>query len=213
MTAYTVVTIATADGARSEETGRALAERLGYRYVNEDVIARAAELAGVTPEEIARAEHSEPLLTRLMSSMAGMVWADGSWLPDADMALDQTPAYRAMIRAAIDQVASAGRAVIVAHGAGMQLAGRSEVLRVWVTASPEVRAARIAEQHGISRAAARRRVEKGDAERAAYLRRFYEVKDERASSYDLVVSTDRLTPTAAARIIAGAAREPEPEYA
>ena len=184
MSDFSVVTVATADGARSEETGHALAERLGYRYVNEDVVARAAELAGVTPEEIERAEHSEPLLARLMNAMVGVMWVEGGWLP-ADAPIDRTPAYRAMIRAAIDQVAAAGQAVIVAHGAGVQLAGRPDVLRVWVTASPEVRAARIAEQRGSTPAEASRSLEKADAERAAYLRRFYEVREERATSYDL----------------------------
>jgi cytidylate kinase len=48
-----------------------------------------------------------------------------------------------------------------------RFSGTRDVLRVWVTASPDVRTARIAEQSGSSPAEARRTVERTDTERAA----------------------------------------------
>jgi cytidylate kinase len=93
----------------------------------------------------------------------------------------------------------------VAHGAGIQLVGRPGVLRVLVTASPAVRAARIAAERGCSVREGARLVQHTDRERAAYLRRFLGVRQEQPSDYDLVVSTDRFTPAGAADTIAHAA--------
>lgn len=204
MTARTIITIATANGAQSEETGRLVAGRLGYRLISDEILDRAAGLAGVTPEEIERAEHSRSLATRMLAALSNMAPMEGGWVPDEAYA-DRTPAYRAMIQQAILQVAAEGKAVVVAHGAGMLLAGHAEALRVFVTASPDVRAGRIAEERGCDLAEARKVVERTDRERAAYLRRFYEIKREQPFQYDLVVSTDVLTPAQAAAAIVAAA--------
>lgn len=203
MTERTIVTIATANGALSEETGRLVAEQLGYRVISDEILAVAADLAGVTPAEIEQAEHSQSLVSRMLAALGNMPAMEGAWMPDEAHA-DCTPAYRAMIRAAILQIAAEGKAVIIAHGAGMLLAGRPEALRVFVTASPDVRARRIAEALGSSPADARNVVERTDRERAAYLRRFYEIKSEQPFQYDLVVSTDTLMPAQAAAAIAAA---------
>jgi hypothetical protein len=45
--ARTVVCISHAAGAGGEEVGRLVAERLGFLYVNEEIVARAAAKGGV----------------------------------------------------------------------------------------------------------------------------------------------------------------------
>ena len=95
--------------------------------------------------------------------------------------------------------------MIVSHAASFALADQPAVLRVLVTASPETRRQRIAESEGIDGKLADKRVIETDRARADYLQRFYQVKQELPTHYDLVVSTDRLTPVEAAAVIATAA--------
>jgi cytidylate kinase len=110
-----------------------------------------------------------------------------------------------LIRAAIHEVAQAGAAVIVAHAASMALAGSEGVLRVLVTASPAVRAARLVAAQGLEQAPAEAAVASSDRERRDYLKRFYSVKEELPTHYDLVVNTDVLSAEQAAAIIVAAA--------
>jgi cytidylate kinase len=112
---------------------------------------------------------------------------------------------RAFIREAIQAAAARGSVVIGAHAASFALAGNEGTLRVLVTASPETRAQRIAAQRGLDEAEARREVRDGDAERADYLQRFYGVRSELPTQYDLVINTDALSHEDAARVVAQAA--------
>jgi CMP/dCMP kinase len=86
------------------------------------------------------------------------------------------------------------------------LGGRPEVLRVFVTASPKTRAARLSRESGLDERAAAKSVEESDKERARYLERFYQVRHEMPVHYDLTLNTDLMTPATAAALIAQAAR-------
>jgi cytidylate kinase len=120
--------------------------------------------------------------------------------------VERTEAVRDLIRQAVVAAADEGDVVIVSHAASYALAGRQDVLRVLVTASPATRARRIADVEGLDGKDADRRLVESDRARADYLRRFYRVRHELPTDYDLVVSTDRLTPDEAAGLIAAAAR-------
>ncbi len=80
-----------------------------------------------------------------------------AWSPDVAPFTDPSLVYRALIQDVIGQTAAAGDAVIVAHGASILLARMPGVLRVLVTASPGVRAERIAAERGCGAKEATRR--------------------------------------------------------
>ncbi len=73
MSAHRVITIATATGALAEETGCLPAERLGLRYVNEQIVEWAAEQAGVPRETVDQVEHTQPLVTRILQALATLI--------------------------------------------------------------------------------------------------------------------------------------------
>jgi cytidylate kinase len=92
--------------------------------------------------------------------------------------------------------------VLVAHAASYALADRDDVLRVLVTASAQTRSERVAESEDIDPRKAAKKVAESDKGRTVYLQRFYSVKHEQQTDYDLVLNTDRLTTETAARAIA-----------
>jgi cytidylate kinase len=114
----------------------------------------------------------------------------------------QSDDFRGLIRTAIEETAAECDCVIVAHAASVALSKRAGTLRVLVTASPETRARRMAKAKGIDERAAVKLVEESDAGRADYLKRFYGLRAEPPTLYDLVVNTDRLSLEEAARLIA-----------
>jgi cytidylate kinase len=178
-----VICISHATGAEGEAVGRAVAERLGFRYVDDEVIGEAAEWAELSPAFVADAERRRPLLARMLGHVA-----------------EQTSPTRL---ASGDATRSMPTDVIVAHAASLALAGRN-VLRVLVTASPETRAGRVAAARGVDERAAARVVKDEDAARADYLKRFYGVDRELPTHFDLVVNTDVLVPGLAAELVLAA---------
>jgi cytidylate kinase len=208
--AYRVVAISPTDGSAGEELGRVVARELGFRLVNEEIVAEAAQEAGVTAEMVADVERRKSVLARLLEGLGEIGPAGAAGFTGfAAIAEDPGPnrdALRGMIRSVLEESAARGDAVIVAHAASLALGGNPDVLRVLITASPETRARRIAEAREIDDAEAGKVVARGDANRADYLKRFYGSSAELPTNYDLVINTDRVKPEDAAALILSAAR-------
>ena len=185
-----------------------MAERLGFAYVDEEIVARAAAKGGIAPEDVADAERRKRVLSRLLEEIGRGGAVDSYGIsgyagPPADV---PTPdAVRSLIQEAIEETAARGDVVIVAHAASHALSGREGVLRVLVTASATTRARRVAESRGIPEKDAEKVVKDADAARADYLRRFYGVTAEAPTQYDLVVNTDVLGIERAAELVTAAA--------
>jgi cytidylate kinase len=198
------VCISHATGAGGAAVGRAVAERLGFRYVDDEVIAEAAEWAEIDPALVADAERRKPLVARLLGHMgeggSATRLASGEWARTAPTDAD----LRVLITDVLRSFADQGSVVIVSHAASFALAGR-EVLRVLVTASDDTRARRISEAMGAGERDGARQVRKEDGARADYLKRFYAVERELPTHFDLVINTDVLTADKAADAIAAAA--------
>ncbi len=205
-----VITLARTLGAGGEEIGNLVAKELGLRYADDEIIIEAAERAGVPKETVARFEHPPGLIGRILDTMAvipldpQMYYGQALAEPVAGARLG---GYDQLIRQVIAETARRGDVLIVAHGASIALAGVPGVLRVFVTAPVEVRAAHVATQSGIDLKDATKAIESSDRERRDFLRRAYDLAHEEPANYDLVVSTETLSPEAAAVIIAAAARD------
>jgi CMP/dCMP kinase len=185
----TVICISHAEGADGGAVGRAAAERLGYTFADDAIVSEAARAAGIFAESVSYAERKEA--KRSIEVDFGRI--------------EKTEKLRELIKTAIDSAAARGRIVITSHAASYALAGREGVLRVFVTAPDETRAARIAEAEGVDAKRAAKELEESDKGRSVYLQRFYGVKNEQPTDYDLVLNTEKLGTDAAAALIAAAA--------
>jgi cytidylate kinase len=171
-----VICLSPTDGSAGREVGHLLAAQLGFRYVDDEIIVAAAEADGIFPEAVALAESNEA----------------GRRLEVDFNRFERTEVVRQRIRDAIAVTADEGNAVIIAHGASYALAGRDGILRVLITASDETRSGRLAESEGLDAKAATRLLHEADRGRAEYLKRFYDVKRELPTHYDVVLNTDKL---------------------
>lgn len=207
--AFRVVCISRDVGAGGEQLGRSVAERLGYRYVDEEIVRAAAERSGIDPESLAEVEQRQTLMRRLMTAIAESPPAMPeayALAPDLWVGPGMTEGSREMIREAVRETADQGDVVIVAHAASYVLVGRPDVLRVLVTGSVSQRSARLVADSGLDSAEAGNTVREAERARADYLRRFHDVKQELPTHYDLVVNTDRLDIEHAAALVEAATR-------
>ena len=203
--ACTVVTISRTLAAGGEEIGFTAAMELGFRYADEEIIVRAAETAGVSPETVAEIEHTPGLLTRILEAMSRTP-PDPSVSGYPALIVESRTDYQGLIETVIRQTAAEGGAVIVAHAASVPLTGMKGLLRSFVTAPSVTRIARLVREAGIGETEARKATTESDRQRREYLRRFYDVRDELPTHYDLVLNTDVLTIQAAAHLLVAAAR-------
>jgi len=190
------------------EVARGVAERLGFALVDEEIVLRAAAEAGVEPRVVADAEKRRSFMDRALGALSsntdlsyGLAGVGGFTTPEGPVSDE----LRDLIQVAIEETAVRGSAVIVSHAASHALASQPGVLRVLVTASPSIRRARVPSERDLNEKDAARAVDESDAGRADYLKRFYGVKSELPTQYDVVVNTDRLSPQEAASLIALAA--------
>jgi cytidylate kinase len=198
--AFQVVCLSAVDGSGGEQVGPLVAQRLGYRMVDDEIVAVAAREAQLDQAVVADVERRKSAIIRLLDRLGPGTAASATLGAFVTEPLDSTPAeaaLRDLIRATIGQVADAGRVVIVAHAASFALRGRRDTLRVFLTASPETRTGRLAQDA--------KQLAKLDANRADYLKRFYEVGVEQPHHYDIVLNTDHLDPAAAAAVVVGLA--------
>lgn len=202
------VCISATDGSAGDEVAKLVASGLGFQLVDEQLITRAAENAGVTPHEVADVERRRSFVRRMLeeagpaAAMAGVGFGVAI-TPDMT---SRSEDMRVLIRNAIEDVAAEGKTVIASHAASFALTGRPGVMRVLVTASPAARSRRVAQQRGVDDNEAARLVKSGDVNRRDYLKRFYDVPAELPTHYDLVVNTDRLTPDQAADLVVRASQ-------
>ncbi len=215
---YTVICISATDGSRALEVANVVGDQLGLRVIEEEIVMRAANEAGVHPQDIADVEQRKTVFSKLLDRMvvpgaardpefvrsrdaqvtAGMI---GVVLPRNPGTRRDDDELRGLIRSAIDEFMATGDAVIFSHAASHSLAGRKGVLRVMITATPSTRSARLAESLKIAAKDADAAVKRGDGNRADYLKRFYGVEQESPTQYDIVLNTDNLTPEEAAGAI------------
>jgi cytidylate kinase len=199
-----VVTISHATGAGGNTIGRTVADRLGFRYIDEEIITVAAEKEGIDAQLVADTERRRTFLERLFSGIAGAM--DPPLLGSAVLMRDANwdESLRTLIVEAIRETAERGDAVMVSHAASIPLAGRGDVLRVMITASLDTRVRRVAQAGNQPEAA--KFIKDNDVARADYFQRFYRIEHELPTHYDLVINTDMLSADEAADIIVAAAR-------
>lgn len=206
--AHRVVCISSQHGAGGVEAARVVASELGFRLIDEDIVARAAVEAGVDEGVVADTEQRRSRLVRLLEGLAS-AGAGAYGVPGGDLLAPAQPPsdeLRGMIRSVIEDTAAEGSAVIVAHAASMALAHRDDVLRVLLTAPEPTRGRRLAAILGVEEKQAVEAVRRSDAARGDYIKRFYGIGAELPTHYDLVINTDKLTPEAAAALIVQATR-------
>lgn len=190
-----------------EEIGAHVARELGFRLVNEQIVANAAEQAGVQAHVMADVEQRRSVVDRVIHELLGKAAPGGSvgLAPAVAEPAPSVESLRGLIRGVIEEIASSGDAIIVSHAASHALAARTDTLRILITAGPDTRVARVRAARKLSEKDAQKRIARGDANRADYIKRFYDVSPELPTHYDIVLNSDRLSVDQAVEIIVGAA--------
>lgn len=197
-----VICVSYASGSGGEEVARLVADRLGFLYINEEIVVSAARRGGIDRERVADEERRKGMFEGLLDYLA----EPRVEATDTPALTDDLPAeaVQEFLREAMIEVAERGSVVIGAHAASHAIGAERRTLRVLITAPSETRANRLASDEQMSVREAVKSVWRSDAARADYLKRFYGVAQELPTHYDLVINTAELSVDEAAALIAQA---------
>lgn len=190
-----IVTISHQMGAGGPDIGIALGQRLGYRYVDHELISDAVRRYGVAEEKLSHLDETKPSLFERFDT--------------------ETRHYTTVIQTTLLEFAEADNVVLMGRAGQWLLRGIPHVLRVRIIAPFERRVKRwikrTVEQTGETphaRAAADL-VRRDDAEKAGRMRYLYEVDIADPNLYDLVVNTEKLGAEVVVDMIEHAVRRSE----
>ena len=131
-------------------------------------------------------------------------WADP--VPLSASPLITSADYRTFVEDVIRDLAAEGNCLIVGHASQVILKDRLDTLKVLITGSAKMRTRRVMSGMAVDEKSAQKTVERTDAERVDYFRRFYDTGYLTPWTYDLVINTDHLNPEQAAQVATLAAR-------
>ena len=169
-----------------------------FRYYDWEIIARAAQEAGVSPKDARRRHIRRPpgFFERVIGTLAGLVAGEeppaGAPPPASLLNSDD---YRQFLENVVRELGHQGESVIVNRASHLILKDASGVLKVLVHGSQERRVVRFAaSQPNRDVAAVRKTIEESDRQRVEYFKRVYHTDSLAAST-----STSRLTQTTSPR--------------
>ena len=219
-----------ASGAR--EIALAAAAELGIEFVDQMILVEAARELGVSVAEMEQrderttsiGERLASVLNALMERSAAVgtfdpisgggmgletvlarTYGEAAELPSGGGGQLDEDRYIKTLTSVIKSVAARGNVVLLGRGSQAILRDAPETLHVYVAASKEWRIGNIVTNEGMSKQDAERRIDKSDANRQAFHRRYFKVEFNSPQQYDMAINAGHISRPVAAKMIAVAA--------
>jgi cytidylate kinase len=190
-----IVTVSHEMGSGGAEIAATLAERLGYRYVDQDMIGQAARQYGVGEEKLTQLDETKPSLFERFDV--------------------ETRQYITVLQSALLDVAEQDDVVIMGRGGQVLLRNIVHVLRVRVMAPFDMRVKRVMKKmagqmgESVDVRTTAEMLRRNDHEKFGRMRYLYDVDWSDPSLYDVVINTEKLSTQAGIDLIIGLLHRPE----
>jgi cytidylate kinase len=188
-----IVSISRELGAGGGAVGQALAQALSATLLDErTIITELEKRDGYSRKHLAERIERPPSLGNTL--MADLARAAAMMTPSADLTLAED-AIIASVRGLVFDCAQQGHVVVIGHGGRSLFGWRPRTVRVFavlIHAGRAWRVARLAEQLGLERAEAERRITRVDEARKRFQKHFFDSNMYESRQYDLALNTETL---------------------
>lgn len=188
-----VITISRQFGAGGWTLGDRLSKRLGYRYVDEDMIKEVASKIGASPDQVLAFEKAGG--SKLMKFLDRIVSKDfiGRLITDKYAYVDEK-GYVDVVKGIVQDLYWQGNVIIVGRGSQFILEDYQGAFHILLVQSLEPRILFVMEKYKLGRIEAERVVRNRDQSRKQFLS-FFTVKEfhDDPITYDLVLNMNRMT--------------------
>jgi len=223
----TIVTISRQLGSGGNEIAAGVAEAMSLRFIDREMINRAAHEAGVPKIALQEMEYEgqhtlveqvldilrqmppipDPPETALREAVTPLsVHFGGIFSPTLRPMGTAMDDYVHIVGMVIRDLAREGRVIIVGRGSQVLLKGYPAALHLQIVASFRHRVKTVMEREGLEHRTAVSRVRTSDRARADYLRRYHNVHWLDPHLYDLVINTAKVAVEVAVGLIVEASR-------
>lgn len=176
-------------GCGGSYIGRLAAQRLGYRYVDREVLRQAARLLGVMEEEVRDREERLTRAWEEILKILSLAGPESIYVPPPMPMIYDKDLYEAE-SAILKKIAGERSCVIVGKGGAYILKGHPRLLRVFLHAPLDFRISRLMRIFGIADPAeTRARIATSDENRKRFHRSMAGVDWTDARNYDLCINT------------------------
>lgn len=201
-----IITISRQFGAGGSEVARRVAAMLQWSLVDNEVVDKVAQRAGLPPAEVAAHDERAPgFIERLAQTLA-------SSSPDV-ISTDETPMparteqkLAKLTEKVVAEIADQDRVVLVGRAAPAVLARLTGTLHVKLVAPREWRISVVARRLGIDLKAAEKTLDDADENRRRYHKQFYARNWDDPCNYDMVLNTSALGFEEVVEVIVGRAK-------
>jgi len=187
--AKSIITIGREFGSYGLDIGKRVAEELGLKLYDKDMLKRAAKESGLC-EEIFETHDEKPtnsFLYSLVMDTYSLGYASSGY---ADMPLNHK-VFLAQFDT-IKKIASEGPCVIVGRCADYALEDFDNVISIFIHADLDKRVARISRLENMTPSKAKDMIVKNDKKRASYYNYYTNKEWGAAKSYDLCIDSSKL---------------------
>ena len=184
----TIITIGRQYGSAGHSIGKILADDLGIKYYDKELLERAAKDSGLCQELFEN--HDEKPTNSFLYSLVMDSYSFGYGSTMMDMPLNQK-VFLAQFDA-IKKISQDGPCVIVGRCADYALADWNDCFSIFVHADLDWRINRIASKHGKTPKEAKDMITKTDKSRASYYNYYTNKKWGAARSYNLCIDSSKL---------------------
>ncbi|MCX7817315.1 MAG: cytidylate kinase-like family protein [Syntrophales bacterium] len=182
-----VITMSRLPGAGAQNIAKLLVEDLKIDFFDSEIVEMIAKNAQVS-EKIVRTldEQDRSIFDEWIHALSERhLWSDE---------------YFDQLTRVVNSIGTHGYALIMGRGASFILP-KEVCLRVLVVAPLSVRIENVMRKYNVSEAEARREVLRTEANRRAFIRKYFNAEMTEPTNYDLVVNTENLQLDAAVKVI------------
>jgi len=184
-----VVTVSRQYGAGGLRVAPAVADALGFRFVDRELVDLAANRLGVDPEVANSRDERVPAVLEELGRALAAATPEFGVAPQPEL---DDRAMAAAVREVVLSLAEAGGYVILGRGAQAILAERDDACSIWLVGDKADRVRRVMASQEVDEREATARCDRADGERAGYVRRFHGADIAEPTLYDCVINTSRL---------------------
>jgi cytidylate kinase len=187
-TPHRFLTISKDEGTPSSEISSALAQQLGWRIYDKEIVNRIAGDNRVREELVNKLDERSFLAhDSILDMVLNLIKLPESTPFDAKQ-------YHESLLKTLVTIASHGDAIIVGRGANFALRWLAYGFHVRLTGTLEMRIQRFSNAWEISPDLARQRLLTIDSERRAFIRQHFQEDLDNSDFYTVVINTDQLSP-------------------
>ena len=195
-----VITINREVGSGGRTVGRKLAEKLGVKYCDKAVIEGLTQKFGLTPERIENIKAQKKSWWNDITNYYNTLVNSADMPMDAETKLDNNSMFETEKRI-LQELATQSSCVVAGRTGFMVFRNWPNHLNIFIQASLEHRVQRVMRRQNVSEKEARAIIERIDASRETYIRKYEDTSRYDTRNYQLVISMDDLSEDDAVDVI------------